>query len=101
MKRAVALLEIGQRRARVGVAAVLVEDQRFEHERFRKEPLREERRMQREDVAQSLLVLALAEVRPAGFEERVEPLGCAAADAVVELRGPRVVAALVREPREL
>ncbi len=57
--------------------------------------------MQREEVPQRLLVLGLAEARPARLEERVEPLGAGAADALIELGGAAVVAALVGEACEL
>ena len=101
VERLVALLELRERCARVRVTAVLVQDQGFQDERLGEEPLLEEGRVQREEVSQGLLVLAATEVRPARLEQGVEPFGRAAADALVQLRGQSVVAALVGEACEL
>ena len=101
VKRLVAPLEVGQRRPRVRVPAVLVEDQGLEDERLGEESFLEERRVQREQISQSSLVLAAAEMRPARLEQRVEPLRRPSSHAVVEGRRQCVVAPLVSEPREL
>ena len=101
VERLVPLLELLERTARVRVTAVLVEHQRLEDERFREEPLLEERRVQGEEVSQRLLVFAAAEMGPARLEERVEPLRSAAAHPLVEARREHVVSILVREPRQL
>src|SRR5207245_4747443 len=75
VKRLVAPLEVGQRRPRVRVPAVLVEHQGLEDERLGEEPFLEERRVQREQVSQRTLVLAAEVMVPDVLAQRVASRG--------------------------
>src|SRR5262249_56921531 len=94
-------LDLRDDRGRLGVAAVLVIDDRLEDQRLRKVLVTEERAGEGDEIPKRLLVLPDAVVGPGALEQRLQPLRLPALDLPVIVEGVAVLPRTVVDARKL